>query len=294
MVNEKNCPVCGASSFRTVREAPYFRGKKETFTIQECQQCKLWITNPRPDDDELGQYYESEDYVSHTDKRETLIDRIYHLVRNVAVKGKVKLINKYQPEKGSLLDYGAGTGFFLKAAKDNGWEVQGIEPSAEARKNAAKNHKLELIDPEKYDWTAQQKIDTITLWHVLEHLPNLKEHLRNFHSVLKVGGNLIIAVPNHESHDAIKYADNWAALDVPLHLYHFKKRNINDLANEFGFTVREIRNMPFDAFYVSMLSERIAKGKANYLQAIWTGMVSNLKAISSKNASSLIYILEKQ
>ncbi|MEQ9261979.1 MAG: class I SAM-dependent methyltransferase [Owenweeksia sp.] len=293
MIEEKNCPVCGASSFKTVRKAPYFRGKKEFFTIQECQECRLWITNPRPENKELAKYYESEDYVSHTDKKETLVDRVYHMVRNFAVKGKIRLINNHTITKGSLLDYGAGTGFFLRAAKKDGWEVTGVEPSLEARKNAKQNHSLDLVDPEKYDWGKGNHIDTITLWHVLEHLPGLNDHIQNFHHALKPGGKLIIAVPNHESYDALKYKDSWAALDVPLHLYHFKKRNMEDIAKRFGFSIRAIKNMPFDSFYVSMLSEKVAKGKVNYLRAMWTGLVSNLKAISHKNASSLIYILEK-
>ncbi|HAD97071.1 MAG TPA: hypothetical protein DCG19_06665 [Cryomorphaceae bacterium] len=293
MVEEKNCPVCGASSFKTVRNAPYFRGEKEYFTIQECQECKLWITNPRPEDDDLGKYYESEDYVSHTDKKESLIDKVYHLVRNIAVKGKIRLINDVVAQKGKLLDYGAGTGFFLKAAQDNGWQVTGVEPSAEARRNAKENHNLDLVDPDSYDWSSENKLDCISLWHVLEHLPNLSNHIKNFHTALRAGGKLIIAVPNHESYDAQKYGNAWAALDVPLHLYHFKKKNLEDIAERFGFRVKEIRNMPFDSFYVSMLSEKIARGKINYFRAVWTGLISNLKAASQKNASSLIYLLEK-
>lgn len=293
MIKEQHCPICAGTSFKTVREAPYFRGKKETFKIQECQDCGLWFTSPRPENEELGKYYETEDYVSHTDKKESLIDRVYHIVRHIAVKGKVDLLSQTS-QKGKLLDYGAGTGFFLKAAQQKGWTAEGVEPSAEARKQAMLQHQLELKSPEEYHWDNPGHLDVITLWHVLEHLPDLKRHFANFYGVLKVGGKLIIAVPNHESYDAHKYGDQWAALDVPLHLYHFKKSNIQYLADHFNFKVKRIKNMPFDSFYVSMLSEKIAKGKINYVRAVWTGLISNLKAMRSKNASSLIYILEKQ
>lgn len=289
----KNCPICDGSSFSDVFKTSYFRGKAEDFLIQECKDCELWFTNPRPNDLELGAYYESEDYVSHTDKKETLIDKIYHIVRSRAVKSKVSLIGKFG-SKGKLLDYGAGTGFFLNAAKTAGWEVSGAEPSDVARKNAKEVHGLDLMDPSNIDWEQKENsLDCISLWHVLEHLSDLKGDFQKFSRSLKKGGHLIIAVPNHESFDAEHYGNKWAALDVPLHLYHFKKDNLKMLAENFGFEMVDIKNMPFDSYYVSMLSEKIKTGKSNLLSAFITGFKSNQKAKGSQNASSLIYILKK-
>lgn len=289
-----SCPICEGKEFQDVFKANYFRGKDQLFQIQECSSCNLWITNPRPDDNELGAYYESEDYVSHTDKKETLVDKIYHKVRSVAVKGKLNLVNKFTEKKGTLLDYGAGTGFFLSEVKRNGWNVQGVEPSEEARKNAKSVHGLDLIAPDQFDWNKEESIDCISMWHVLEHLSHLNDDLENFTRVLKKGGLLIIAVPNHESHDANVYKEDWAALDVPLHLYHFKKKNIKDIADKYGFDMLGIKNMPFDSFYVSMLSEKNRNGKINYPKAFLTGLSSNIKAAGNENASSLIYVLKKR
>lgn len=294
MIKIESCPVCEQASFSKVFKAQYFRGKAEEFQIQECNNCKLWFTSPRPSNDELGAYYESEDYVSHTDKKESIIDKVYHVVRNYAVRSKVGLVNKYA-SRGRLLDYGAGTGFFLGAAKKSGWQVNGVEPSEVARQNAKAVNGVELHSPETFDWTAaQNQYDCITLWHVMEHLPNLKQDLANFAGALKTDGVMFIAVPNHESYDAQVYGKDWAALDVPLHLYHFKKRNVKLLAEEFGFDMEDIINMPFDSFYVSMLSEKNKNGKNNYFRAISNGIRSNLKGRNNQNASSLIYVLRKR
>lgn len=289
----KTCPICEGTTFSDVFKTAYFRGKPEDFLIQECSSCELWFTNPRPSDEELGAYYESEDYVSHTDKKETLIDKIYHIVRSKAVKSKVALIDKYA-NKGKLMDYGAGTGFFLNAAKSDGWEVFGAEPSEVARKNAQEVHGLDLLNPENIDWAGKKgSLDCISLWHVLEHLSDLKGDFKKFSDSLKVGGHLFIAVPNHESYDAKYYGNKWAALDVPLHLYHFKKDNLRMLASQNGFEMTEIKNMPFDSYYVSMLSEKIKNGKGNLLTAFSTGFKSNRMAKGKQNASSLIYIMKK-
>lgn len=292
MIEVKNCPVCGANSFKEVYKAPYFRGDNELFTITECENCQLWVTNPRPADDELGGYYETEDYISHTDKKEGLIDHLYHIVRSFALKKKVALINKVNQKAGKLLDYGAGTGHFTSAAKRAGWQVTGVEPSEEARTVARESNGLEFYSPTSFDW-GEGKFDVITLFHVLEHLPDLQNHVEKFARALSPNGALIIAVPNHESMDSELYKENWAALDVPLHLYHFKKKNIRMLGQQHGLKLEEVKNMPFDSFYVSLLSEKIATGKNGYLKAFLNGLKSNVKGIPDNNASSLIYILRK-
>lgn len=285
------CPICGKSNLTEVLSAPYFRGDQERFSICECESCKLWVTSPRPEDDDLGRYYETGEYISHNNKKEGLTDVLYHWVREHSLRKKVNLITRLNAGKGRLLDYGAGTGHFIKAAKQKGWEASGVEPSEEARAIANKENDLQLIAPESFDWEGQY--NTITLWHVLEHLPDLQGHMAKFESALAPGGTLIIAVPNHESSDSIHYGENWAALDVPIHLYHFKKANLKDLAQQHNLKVEEIQNLPFDSFYVSMLSEKIKEGKGNLPSAFWNGLKSNLQGGPKKNMSSLIYILRK-
>ena len=292
MVEVKDCPGCGANSFNEVFKAPYFRGDGELFSIKECDACKFWLTSPRPADDELGSYYETGEYISHNDKKEGLVDQLYHAVRNISLKRKLALITKASGSIGALLDFGAGTGHFANVANIAGWKVTGVEPSAEARKVAKETNGLDLIGPEDMEWDAAL-YNVITLWHVLEHLPDLNGHLHKFENSLKPGGALIVAVPNHESLDSNIYKESWAALDVPLHLYHFKKQNIEQLGKKHGFILEVVKNMPFDSFYVSLLSEKVKNGKQNYVKAFINGIKSNLRGRSDKNQSSLIYILRK-
>lgn len=290
MKEVKKCPICGHVEQKEVFKAPFFRGKKEYFAIQECLECSFWYTSPRPEDKELGKYYEQENYVSHSDKGSSLFDIAYRNVRKIALKSKVALVQKYASKGASVLDYGAGGGAFVKALADAKFNSEGVEPSEIARANAKSVYNLTLHEANYID-SVGGTLNAITMWHVLEHLPNLHEHLKTFANALVKNGVLIIAIPNHESLDAKHYKENWAALDVPLHLYHFKKSNIRQLASMHNFTVEEIKNMPFDSFYVSMLSEKII-GKSNALKALSKGLQSNLKA-GKDNASSLIYVLRK-
>ncbi|MBP0902879.1 class I SAM-dependent methyltransferase [Mariniflexile gromovii] len=249
-------------------------------------------TLPQPAADKLPEYYKSEDYISHTDSKRNLFEYAYHLVRKISLKQKLKLINGFASAEKSLLDIGCGTGDFLLEAKKNHWSVFGIEPNDEARlianiktDNAVYNtNKLLKFEPESFD--------VITLWHVLEHLPNLEEQVQTFKKLLKPKGTLIIAVPNYKSYDAEYYKEFWAAFDVPRHLWHFNRNSISKLVSKMSMEVIKTKPMYFDALYVSLLSEKYKKGKMNFLKGFWIGMRSNLKSLSTKEASSLIYIIK--
>lgn len=292
MTEINTCPVCGGTDHHEVRKAPYFRGEREFFTIVECDNCSFWWTNPAPRGEALSAYYETDDYVSHTDGKGGLMDAVYNIVRNRAVQTKLNLVNRAQSNKDLLVDYGAGTGAFLAAAQAKNWKTLGFEPSSVARENA-KQKGVDLRDPESRGELEEGSVSAFTLWHVLEHIPDLNETLSYFHSRLIDKGSLIVAVPNHESSDADHYRNHWAALDVPLHLWHFAKQDVKTLAEKHGFVLEEIHNMPFDSFYVSLLSEKNLWGKTRPFSAFWQGLISNFKGAKSKNMSSLIYVLRK-
>ncbi len=293
MKQYSSCPICGDTHLQSVRKPYYFRGKQEGFNIDECRNCGFWFTNPVPKGAQLAAYYESDDYVSHTDGKGGLMDQVYELVRTRAIRKKFDLIQKLKSPKEFLVDYGAGTGEFLRYASTKGWEVKGFEPSSRARENAA-NKGLDLIDPELRESLAPNSIGVFTLWHVLEHIPDLRETLSYFYERLVPGGFLVLALPNHESDDAEHYQSDWAAFDVPLHLWHFSKKDIRNLADKHGFNLKAVRNMPFDSFYVSLLSEKNRHGSQRPVKAFWQGLKSNVKGSgSNQNMSSLIYVLQK-
>jgi len=289
MLQISNCPVCGGKDFEHFITCKDYTVSQENFNIVSCRSCNFKFTNPRPPDSEIGKYYKSEDYVSHSDTRKGLINRLYHVVRTRTLKQKLTLISKYV-SRGTILDYGCGTGMFLKTCADNGWKAYGFEPDPDARALVvAKGLKAETT---KFNLGAT-KYDIITLWHVLEHVTDLDETLRFFSDTITGKGRLIIAVPNYTSGDARHYGEFWAGYDVPRHIYHFEINTLNKLLSKFGFVLEETNPMVFDSYYVSMLSEKYKTGSIKYFKAFISGFKSNMAAKGPSQYSSVIYVFKK-
>ena len=287
------CPVCGKSEFKNFLVVADNAVSKESFVIVECENCHFKFTNPRPDTESIGAYYESEDYISHSNTKNGLINRAYHVVRSITTNQKVELINRYAPAKGNVLDYGCGTGVFLTACKKDGWEVRGVEPNEGARQSASTDTG-EIIAADLQDIEGE-KYDVITLWHVLEHIHTLNETIDQLINCLQDDGTLIIAVPNADSHDAQLYKENWAAYDVPRHLYHFTQATMKRFLKKHRMKLEEVLPMKFDAYYVSLLSEKHKEGKASMLTSVMNGYKSNSHAEKNGNDySSLIFVSKKK
>ena len=279
---------------------PYLKCKDYTVSDENYQlmfnkEYEMLVTTPVPEN--LSKYYKSEDYISHTDSKKTFFDKIYQAVKNITLKRKLRLINEClldqnsisRPER-NILDVGAGTGDFLKFCKVNSWNVFGTEPDTGARSIAAKKGVLLHKDLSQF---TNQKFEIITLWHVLEHVENLEEYISILEKLLAKKGKLIIAVPNYKSYDAKYYNKFWAAFDVPRHLWHFSETSISKLFALVNLKVEKTLPMKFDAYYVSLLSEKYKYGRMKPISAFYRGLVSNFKAIKSKQYSSLIYVLKK-
>lgn len=272
---------------------PYLETKdylvsKENFTLLHDSTLDMLITAPVPEN--LNSYYEEDNYISHTDASKGVVEKVYQLVKKHTLRKKVCLLNTFATESKTLLDIGAGTGEFLLQAKIKKWKTLGIEPGKLARTRAREKGlslKKNLTD------LSDEQFNVITLWHVLEHLPNLQEQIKRIECLLEKNGTLIIAVPNFKSQDAIHYKKFWAAYDTPRHLWHFSKNSISMLFQEHGLHIKKILPMHFDSYYVSLLSEKYKTGSNNYIRAIYQGGLSNFKARSTGEYSSLIYILQR-
>ncbi len=283
-----------------VKEKPYLKIKDhsvsgEEFELIENSEFGFLETHPQPSKEKLPDYYQSEDYISHTDTKRNLFEKAYHLVRTFTLNKKLSLINSYvskTSEEKKLLDIGCGTGDFLQTAQKNDWIVSGIEPNNDARTIGNQKTNDSVFNIEHLLEFKDHSFDIITLWHVLEHLPNLEEHVNLLKKLLKPEGRIIIAVPNYKSYDAKKYKEFWAAYDVPRHLWHFNKMAMSKLFSKVLMKVEKIRPMWFDAFYVCLLSEKYKTGKMNFIKGFLNGFISNFKAIGSKEVSSLIYIIK--
>ncbi|WP_127140381.1 class I SAM-dependent methyltransferase [Flagellimonas marinaquae] len=260
----------------------------EHFELHWDEELDMLVTRPQPE--ELAKYYDSEDYISHTDSKSSFTDKLYQLIKAKTLKNKIQIIENQLVNTRTLLDLGAGTGDFLITAQKYGFQVVGVEPNEKARRLAeAKGLKL-LPDLDKL---SSERFQAITLWHVLEHLPNLQGQISSLVQLLDDDGVLVIAVPNFKSWDARHYKSHWAAYDVPRHLWHFSKTAISKLFAPHGMEVVKIKPMWFDAFYVSLLSEKYKGNKFYWPFAFFVGLWSNVKAVFTKEHSSLIYILKK-
>ncbi len=266
----------------------------EEFQLKHNRDLDMLETFPEPQSEKLSDYYKSEDYISHTDTQRNLLENVYHLVRRVSLKRKLKLINSFNSESKQLLDIGCGTGDFLEIAVKANWQITGIEPNEQARVIANSKTNNTVFEIDHLSKLKPNSFDVITLWHVLEHLPNLEMHTALFKHLLKPNGTLIIAVPNFKSYDAEYYKNFWAAYDVPRHLWHFSKSSISQLFKKENLKLIKTLPMFFDAYYVSLLSEKYKSGFMNPLKAFWVGFRSNMKARRSKEYSSHIYILKSE
>lgn len=260
----------------------------EEYDVKRNVKYDMLVTTPVPKD--LTKYYESDNYISHTDSNKSLFDKLYQFVKRISLKKKLNLINSFDSNSKTILDIGAGTGDFLSICKKNQWNVFGTEPSKKAR-GIAKKKGIDLV--ESISSLNNNHFDVITLWHVLEHVENLSDYLVKLSDLLSEKGTLIIAVPNYKSYDAVFYKEYWAALDVPRHLWHFSKHSISKMFSLVNMKIEKTIPMKYDSYYVSILSEKYKTNKTGYLKGICVGLISNLKARRTKEYSSLIYVLKK-
>ncbi len=294
MYNYLECPVCKSKTFKNFISCIDHTVSHKTFQLSKCTSCDFVFTNPLPDLASLGEYYKSEDYISHSNTKRGLIAKLYHLVRNYTLKNKLALLSAHV-SRGTILDYGCGTGLFLKTCSEAGWKTMGMEPDSGARRLALGQGLDVAQNNDDLSGSLEGKqVDAISLWHVLEHVTELDATLSLFKSKLSSDGTLIIAVPNYKSHDADKYGSFWAAYDVPRHLYHFEPKTLCLLLSNYGFKLVETKPMKFDSFYVSMLSEKYKHNKINYYKAFLSGLSSNTRANTTGNYSSLIYVFKHQ
>ena len=275
-------------SFITVKD---FSVSGESFSLLLNEEYQILKTHPQPTLDKLGSYYEFEDYISHTDGKRTLFEKMYHFIKGKAIRDKVKLINSYQPVKGRILDIGAGTGDFLLECKNQNWDILGIEPNDKA-KGIALGKGIKFGDTiEKLE---SNSFDVITMWHVLEHVPDVEHQVAELKRLLKPSGTIIIAVPNFKSYDANHYKEFWAAYDVPRHLWHFSKTAIEKLFDKQNMNLEDVKPMWFDSFYVSLLSEKYKSGKMDFISGFFIGLISNVSGCFKNEFSSHIYVLKNK
>jgi 2-polyprenyl-3-methyl-5-hydroxy-6-metoxy-1,4-benzoquinol methylase len=292
MLVHKVCPICKSDKIEFALKANSYRVEGKEFEVYQCNNCSHKFTNPVPDESAIGEYYKSENYISHTNANKSLFDKAYQAVKKVSLNNKEKLLIKYGVDKSlSFLDYGAGTGSFVNLLDQRKWKVLGLEISEDARNQSPK--KELLFDIDKLENLASSSLSGFSMWHVLEHIYEPEKLLKKFVQKMKSGAVGFIAVPNNDSWDAKHYSEAWAALDLPLHFSHFTKNSMRTLLNSAGLDLIQEEIMPFDAYYISMLSEANKNASLSSIKGVLNGLKSNIKGKANNNTSSVIYVVKK-
>ncbi|HSL86331.1 MAG TPA: class I SAM-dependent methyltransferase [Bacteroidales bacterium] len=296
MIHHSKCPLCYSGSITDYLKCTDHFLTQETFELFKCTSCGFIFTQEGPDEKEAGRYYQSENYISHDDSAVGITGKIYFLVRRLMLVRKRGLITRVTGKKtGDLLDIGTGSGHFAGAMKLAGWNVTGIEPDRKAAGYAVSRFGLRIIAPEQISGLNDNCFDCITAWHTLEHSHDLFSYISDIKRLLRTGGCFIAALPSAASCDARYYTDFWAAWDVPRHLWHFTPDTFKLLAEKAGFEIIKTKRLPFDAFYISLLSEKYRGANLPFLSGMMKGLRFFISSIVKLNgSSSLIFVLKKK
>lgn len=291
----KECPLCGGKELQPLFSCKDHFATGEEFAVCKCSDCTFTFTQGVPEENEIGRYYESPTYISHSDTNKGFVNRCYHIVRNIMLRRKAALVNSLvYGDKNRLLDYGAGTGYFARAMQARGWDVTAIEKSEQARNYSKENFDFEMFPVEVLEQCETGCFDVVTMWHVMEHIQNLNEFWEELYRILDDEGIAVIALPNSASYDAQAYRENWAAYDVPRHLWHFSPSTVMKFGRKHGFILERQYTMPFDGFYISMLSERYKGSTMSALRGAFCGLLGWMASWNKKSASSsIIYVFRK-
>lgn len=295
MVHHKVCPLCLSRDISLHLRCTDHYISKEVFEIYECRECGFEFTQGYPEEAESGKYYESEDYISHSDTAKGFSNKLYRLARKIMLQRKLSIIRRFTGiNRGSILDIGSGTGYFADTMKRAGWQVKGIEINEKARSYAKSIFALDILGPESIATIQTGSFDCITLWHVLEHFHDPFSYASEIVRLLKPGGVCIIALPNSGSFDAGHYGKFWAAYDVPRHLWHFNPETFRRFTDKAGFVTENMLTLPLDLFYISILSEKYKGSWLHFFRGIATAMMYTFTSFfNKKRSSSIIYILRK-
>jgi 2-polyprenyl-3-methyl-5-hydroxy-6-metoxy-1,4-benzoquinol methylase len=288
-----HCPVCKSEAIQPAFAAKDFTVTKEEFQVWKCGNCTAMFTQGIPSQEQIGKYYQSENYISHSDTQKGFINKLYHRIRKTTLAKKRQLVKtETSLQTGAILDVGCGTGAFLNTMQQAGWKITGLEPDEAARKTAQSLYNIQPLPSQKIFELPPNTFDAVTAWHVMEHVHQLHEYVDQLKKIISQKGKIFIAVPNYTSFDASHYKSYWAAYDVPRHLYHFSPKSMSVLMEMHGLKVEKIKPMWFDSFYVSMLSEQYRNGRGNIFSAFFVGLISNWKTMFNKvKCSSVIYII---
>jgi SAM-dependent methyltransferase len=257
----RGCPVCGSSDLKLYLDGSRHSLDHSAFgssrtdlsvgRILRCANCSLGFSQTRPSDEQLKNLYGRLDaavYESETAGR--LRTAQLHL----------KILKRYASRPGQLLDIGCASGGFAAACVDAGWNVTGLEPSeglsGQAKQLLKDRARILTATLQEAD-LAPLSFDAVTMWDVLEHVPDPVSFFRKGASLLKPGGLLLVNVPNLDSIPARVLRHRWPLL-LPEHLNYFNPQSLRACARLSGVELLSLGRRPAN-FSVKYILYRVSQ-----------------------------------
>lgn len=242
------CNLCGSTNKEYVGSRDEHRyGLASGFRLVRCTECNLVYLDPRPAPDEMPAYYPPEYQEAMREvARDVRKSRIGRIAIQMIRRNRVAPL----PAPGRVLDVGCASGDYLLALRREGWDVHGIEIDDGAAEYAREKLGLPVRTgraEEALSGFPDDHFEAVTMWHVLEHLYDPAQALREVHRILKPGGTLLLELPNLKSWSAYLFGRQWFPLEIPRHLFHYTPESLTALLTKTGFQVRRLTSVPAPA-----------------------------------------------
>ena len=227
-----NCNLCNSNEYKLFKEINGYR-------LVKCKQCGLVYLNPRLTQQEINKEYSAEYHIKRLLREEPKTKKEIEKEINKNI-GRAEEIVKQFGNNGKLLDIGCGAGFFIAYLKRYGWDVTGVDISEWASKFAKEKLGLNVFTGSVEEIEFNDKFYVITMYHILEHLPDPLRTLKRILELLADDGVLVVKGPNLGSFDRIWHGKKWRRYDVPFHLYYFTPKTYGLILEKAGFSVQKM------------------------------------------------------
>jgi SAM-dependent methyltransferase len=240
-----SCPVClnPVTSPAFTGTDCFFESTSKTFALDSCSACRCLFLNPMPDSGEIASFYPPNYWWAAS--RPGGLKKLETIYRTIALRDHIAFITRsVKGRRGlELLDVGCGSGTLLALLKRRGFRVRGVDFSAEASAIAKLENDVDVaigaLDEVHFP---DQSFDVVTLFHVMEHVTNPRDVLREVSRILKPQGVVILQVPNIESWQFRIFGPKWYGLDIPRHVIDYSKNSMLKLLGDSGFVPARIRH----------------------------------------------------
>lgn len=246
-MRQEKCPVCGAESKR----------KKNNFSLITCENCRVIWTLIHSDIN-VAALYEDEVYAV-VDNRKSIFEKIIFQESKKVIHSVQQLLPDSKPIR--CLDFGSGKGQFLYQTQLAGWEALGVETARERARFAIEKYGVKVLSEIYHEGQIDAgNFDVITLFHVLEHLPEPLEMLKELcDKNLKKGGILVIEVPNVNSWQHQLAGEKWMHLDIPKHLSHWSEELLVEKVEALGYKLAKSQYFSLHLGVLGSLSTLLGK-----------------------------------